>query len=544
MELQRNDGAVGDLFSDGPNAGQIAQGRNRLPPFSFRADRGRGVTAATAAIRFIEDNLKIPTGPNAGEPMKLAPYMKTFIRGAMAKDVTIGVLSVARGNAKSAMSAAVAVAELFGIFNDQPRREILLAASKRDQAEVVWTYCLDLIRSMAPEVQRHINVRYSPKLEIELTGGHKIRAIAADGGGILGTSPTLCIMDERAAWPEPKGTTLENALLTGALKRSGRSLIISTSASSDQHAFSRWLDEDVEGVYRQDHRAPAGAKPDDLGALRAANPGAEHGIGPSLDDLQKSARRAIARGGSTLSAFRLLHLNERITDMELEPLVSVDDWFAVETDDLPERKGEVVIGLDLGGSASMSAAAFFWPQSGRLEVLGWFPSHPGLGDRGQRDGVGNRYLEIAKEGTLFLLGDATVPIAPWIEAVVGHVEDHPIAAVVFDTFKQSEITDGLRAANVRARQVMRRFGPFDGGEDLERFRRSVWDKSMRTAPSLLMRSALSDAVCRRDGQLNPCLDKGRSLGRIDPVAAAVLAVAEGARMTARPQSKGGRVAWA
>ncbi|RNC94021.1 MAG: terminase [Oricola sp.] len=486
----------------------------------------------------------MPTGPKAGEALKLAPYMRKFIKGALAKDVTIGVLSVARGNAKSAMAAAVAVAELFGVIKDQPRREVLLAASKRDQAEVVWTYCLDLIRSMSDDVQARIKVRYSPKLEIELDGDHKIRAIAADGGGILGTSPTLCVMDERAAWPEPKGTTLENALITGALKRSGRSLIVSTSAASDAHAFSRWLDEDIPGVYRQDHRAPAGCQPDDMAAIKAANPGSAHGIGPSLKDLQASARRAMKRGGSTLSAFRLLHLNERVTDLELEPLVTVDDWLRVETDNLPPREGEVVIGLDLGGSASMSAAAFFWPQTGRLESRGWFPSRPGLQDRGRRDGVGGRYQEMQREGTLVTLGDSTVPIAAWIEAVVAHVADQSIAAVAFDTFKQSEISDGLRAANVRARPVLRRFGPFDGGEDAERFRRAVYDKTIRTAPSLLMRSALADAVCRRDGQLNPCLDKSRSLGRIDAVSAAVLAVGEGSRMLGRGPVTAGRLAWA
>ncbi|WP_171060676.1 terminase large subunit domain-containing protein [Poseidonocella sp. HB161398] len=502
------------------------------------------MTVSGDVIRFIEGELKIPTGPKAGQPMKLAPYMKQFIRGSLKKGISISVLSVARGQAKSNMSAAIAVAELFGVFSDQPRREVLIAASKRDQAEVVWTYALDLIRSMPDEVQERITVRYSPKLEIELDGEHKIRAIAADGAGILGTSPTLVIMDERAAWAEPKGSRLESALLTGVIKRGGRTLIISTSASSDQHPFSLYLDEDAEGVYRQEHRAPAGCQPDDLDAIMAANPGAKYGIGPSLKDLQASARRAMKRGGATLTSFRLFHLNQRVTDVELEPLVSVDDWLAIETGDLPPREGEVVIGLDLGGSASMSAAAFYWPMTGRLEARGWFPSRPGLLDRGQHDGVGRRYMEMQREGTLSLLGDATVPIAPWIEEVIAHVADEAVAAVCFDTFKQSEICEGLAKVDVRARQVMRRFGPFDGGEDAERFRRAVWDQTLCCAPSVLMRSALSDAVCRRDAQLNPCLDKGRSLGRIDAVSAAVLAVGEGSRMLGRGPAKKVRMEWA
>lgn len=498
---------------------------------------------STAAIRFIESELKVPTGPKSGDPLKLAPYARKFIKGALLDDVTIAVLSIARGNAKSTYAAALAVAELFGVISDQPRREILLAAGKRDQAEVAWMYALDLIRSMDDGIQARIKVRYSPKLEIELDGEHKIRAIAADGAGILGTSPTLVIMDERASWSEPKGTTLENALLTGAIKRGGRTLIISTSAATDGHPFSRWLDDETEGVFRQEHRAPAGSAPDDLNAIKLANPGAACGIGPNLKDLQAAARRAMQRGGSTLAAFRNLHLNERTADQTLEPVVDVEDWLAVETHQPPARAGDVVIGLDLGGSASMSAAAFFWPQTGRLETHGWFPSRPGLEDRGRRDGVGARYVEMEAEGSLSLMGDSTVPVPDWIAAVISRVEGLPIAAVVFDTFKQSEIGDGLRASDVRARPVLRRFGPFDGGEDMERFRRAVYDRTLRTFPSLLMRSALSEAVCRRDTQLNPCLDKGRSLGRIDAVSAAVLAVGEGSRMLGLGPQKKVRFAW-
>ena len=499
--------------------------------------------ASTAAIQFIE-GLKIPTGRKAGEPMKLAQYQRRFVRGAFADGIRVAVLSVARGNAKSATVASIATAELFGVFSDQPRREILLAAGKRDQAEVVWTYALDLIRAMGDDVQERVKVRYSPKLEIELDGEHKIRAIAADGAGILGTSPTLVICDERASWPEPKGSRLESALLTGSLKRGGKTLVISTSAANDSHPFSRWLDEDEPSTYRQEHRAPPGLEPDDPVAIKAANPGIAAGIAPALKELQAAARRAKARGGADLSAFRLLHLNERINDASNEPLVSLDDWLACETDTLPERAGPLVVGLDLGGSASMSACALFWPETGRLEARGWFPNRPGLRDRGQVDGVGNLYVTMQDEGTLRTLGDSTVPVASWIEAVIEATDGYQIAAVCFDTFKQSEVGDGLRAANLNARQVLRRFGPFDGGEDAERFRRAVYDRHVASPPTALMRSALAEAVCRRDAQLNPCLDKGRSTGRIDAVSAAVLAVGEGSRIIGRGPVRPGRVQWA
>ena len=37
---------------------------------------------STKAIRFLE-TLKIPEGPKAGEPIKLAPIQKKFVKGAL-----------------------------------------------------------------------------------------------------------------------------------------------------------------------------------------------------------------------------------------------------------------------------------------------------------------------------------------------------------------------------------------------------------------------------------------------------------------------------
>ncbi|MCB0321879.1 MAG: hypothetical protein KDD60_13225 [Bdellovibrionales bacterium] len=61
--------------------------------------------------------------------------------------------------------------------------------------------------------------------------------------------------------------------------------------------------------------------------------------------------------------------------------------------------------------------------------------------------------------------------------------------------------------------------------------------------SLLLRSAFADAICLRDPANNLKLAKARSKGRIDPAAASILAVAEGARMLARPKRMA-RMLWA
>lgn len=501
---------------------------------------------STKAIRFLE-SLRIPEGPRAGEPLKLAPFQKQFVKGALADDIDIAVLSVGRGNAKSAISAGLALGALLGVWDAQPRRDVIIAARTRDQARVAWNFGEAFCRSLPDEIQAKLNFRRSPRLEIEYEGEggpHVLRAIAADGKSALGSGPTFVLMDERGHWPADKGDALEAALLTGLGKRAGRALIISTSASDDSHLFSQWIDQPPPRTYVQEHRPEPGVPADDLDSLLQANPGAKHGVGASVDWLRDAAKRAIARGGSALSSFRLYHRNERISGENRDVLLTVDQWLAVEQDTLPPRDGSVVVGIDLGGSASMSAAAFYWPLSGRLEVYGTFPSDPGLLERGQNDGVGDRYLKMFERDELTTLGAKTVPVAPWLSEVWRRIEGETVSAFVADRYKQAELSEAIQRAGISAPIIWRGMGFRDGAEDIERFRRAVFDENVAAPESLLMRSAMADAICLRDPANNLKLAKARSLGRIDAAAATVLAVAEGARQVARPQPKAGRLLWA
>lgn len=501
---------------------------------------------STAAKRFLE-GLRIPEGPLAGKKLMLAPYQAKFVSGALRADTNTAVLSVARGNGKSALSAGLALGALVGAWDKQPHREVLIGARTRDQARIAFEFSVNFMRSLPARWQKQFAVRRSPRLEIEFegrNGPHVLRAIAADGKTVLGTAPTFVLMDERAHWPIDQGDELEHALMSGLGKRGGRALIISTSAADDNHPFSRWLDDDQAGVFRQEHRPAPGLPADEIESLLLANPGCEHGVGASLEWLEAQARRAISRGGSALTSFRLYNRNERVSGETRDLLLTVDEWLACETDDLPPREGVLVIGIDLGGSASMTAAAFYWPETGRLECKGWFPSKPSLRDRGQGDGVGDRYSEMERRGELITLGDRTVPVARWLAEVMTLAEGATIGAMVMDRYKQAELGEAIDQAGIRAPVVWRGMGWRDGNEDCERFRRACFDGRLRSSPSLLLRSAFADAVCLRDPANNLKLAKARSMGRIDAASASVLAVAEGARLTGRPARKGPRLLWA
>lgn len=503
---------------------------------------------ASAALRFLP-RLIVPEGRTAGKRLKLAGYQKQFIRGAFARGVNTAILSIGRGNAKTALSAGVALGHLMGEITRQPKREIIFAARNRDQAKVAFSFLVGFIEGLPEDQQEQFTIRRGSKLEVETAenGGGLARVIAADGKSILGGAPTLAILDERAAWVSEKGDSLENAILSGLGKRDGRALIISTSAPDDANTFSRWLDDPPPGTYVQEHRPEPGLPPDDLESLLIANPGAKEGIGSTPEWLVAQARRAVARGGSALSSFRNLNRNERVASDDRSVLVTVDEWLSAEVspDALPPREGPVVLGIDLGGSRSMTAAAMYWPQSARLEAVAAFACQPSLSDRGAADGVSGRYVEMADRGELITMGETTVPVGRFLADVAARLNGQRPAVICGDRFRHAEFLEALRAASLdRVPCVWRGFGWKDGSEDIERFRRALFEGQVKTTPSLLLRSAFADAITLVDPAANHKLAKGRSLGRIDAAAASVLAVAQGARMVAAPASSTGRLAWA
>lgn len=503
------------------------------------------MTAAETAIDFLE-TLKIPEGAKAGQRLRLAEYQRTFVRGALDPDNMVAVWSIGRGNSKTATSSGIALGATMGAWDPQPKRDVILAARNRDQAKTAFGFIVGFVESLPKAKREKFTIRRGSRLEVEFAGngGGVARCIAADGRSILGGAQTLAILDERSAWEREKGDQLENAILSGLGKRNGKALIISTSAADDTNTFSRWIDAPPPGTYVQEHRPPPGLPADDLDSLLIANPGATEGIGASPEWLLAQARRAIARGGSALSSFRNLNRNERISTENRSVLITTDQWLRCETEDLPPRAGPLVVGLDLGGSSSMSAWASYWPQTQRLECYGAFPGSPSLLDRGQNDAVGGRYQEMQERGELLTFGANVVPVDQFINAMLAKLEGYPIAAVCCDRFRQAEFLEALAKTPLRIVPTWRGQGWLQSGEDCERFRQFVFDQRVRSKPSLLLRSAFSDAVVLVDPTGSAKIAKGRALGRTDAAAASLLAVAEGSRLLARGEKRPARVSWA
>ena len=267
---------------------------------------------------------------------------------------------------------------------------------------------------------------------------------------------------------------------------------------------------------------------------RKANPSLD--VLPSLEETIRKEWAEARDDPDALATFKALRLNMGTADTRENVLVDPFSWERCEARQLPERRGPLVLGLDLGGSGAFTAAAGYWPATGRLEALATCGGVPDLTTRGRRDQVGALYSRMAVAGDLLVQPGRRVPDYGVFITGVLRRWGAP-AVIVADRYKAPELRDALDAGRMpRGRPfVVRGMGWKDGAEDVRRFRRAVQEERIRAPRSLLIRGAMSEArVTGPDPGGNWKLAKntqgGRRLrARDDVAAAAILAVAEADR---------------
>ena len=494
-----------------------------------------GAESDRVAFPYIEtwlERLAISQGPRAGEPFQLLRWQRKFLRGALSPGVSRSAATCGRGNGKSGLVAAIATLYLDGPLA-QPRGEVVVLASSFGQArdavgEQVLYFCggLEKIREAGWRVEDNSN-----RFRITTTSGSRLSVMAADSRRAHGRPGIVAaILDEPAQWPPGVGEKLLAAITTSAGKQTNfRILAIGTRPASPEHWFSRWLEGGAD--YVQIHAALESDPPFQRRTWRKANPSLSHFVHLEAAIRAEAGKAKVDSG--ELAAFRALRLNLGVEEVGRQSLLDAGVWSACEVDVLPPAVGPCVWGIDLGSGHAMSALACYHPSSFRLECVAAFPSDPGLSARSSADHVGGLYQKMLERQELVVTPGRVVVVADLLRTALERYG--PPAVVVADRWRESELRDALDAAGVPASAFSARgMGFHHGGQDVRDFRRAAIDGRIRVQPSLLLRSALSEAVTISDPAGNAKLAKSSEGGRRqaskdDPAASAVLAVAAGER---------------
>ena len=204
-----------------------------------------------------------------------------------------------------------------------------------------------------------------------------------------------------------------------------------------------------------------------------------------------------------------------------------------------------MVGLDLGGSVSMTAAAVCWPATGRLEVFAGLPVPHDLDleQRGRADGVGRRYQQLADQGELWTYpGARTTPVVAFMRDLSAAIHGQRVTLCGLDRYRRAEVGDYLAESGLHWPLVFRGQGlttVAESAADVRAFQRAVIDGWIHPARGgRLMVHAIAESAVKYSTGNHPTLQQGRHRGRIDPLAAAVIAVglAERERMRAPRRS--------
>jgi len=271
------------------------------------------------------------------------------------------------------------------------------------------------------------------------------------------------------------------------------------------------------------------ADPFDPRTWETANPSLSH-----LESLRKVYEREAEESrsdASLLRMFRGYRLNQPVRLDTPDLLLDPDIWKRIEGSET--ATGPLILGIDLGGGMAMSAAAAFFPESGRLEAFATLPANPDLSERGRADAVGNLYRDMADREELHVTPGHAPDVAALVREAVKRYGQP--AAVVCDRYRLRELLDALEATGIGTVPIVTRGqGYLDGSMDVRDFRQACMRGDVTPEVSLLLRFAMSGAVTVSDASGNTKIAKAhegnrRQRHRDDAAAAAVLAVAEGSR---------------
>lgn len=294
---------------------------------------------------FLNQFLSIPKGENARQPFRILPFQRQILRAlfpSSGKRPRQALTSIARGNGKSSLAAAIS---LYFLYADEVESaQVLCVASDLRQAAIVFDAAVRMV-SLNPELAARTKV-YQDKLLVPSTNSAMF-PLPANEGSLQGYDPSAAIVDELAYVPAEVWESV-----TGATGKRDQSLVwaISTPPTTDDsvmHALVTMAKTEPRPDFAfMEWTSDPSHKINCLHCCRAANPA----LGKFLKiDGLRSVQRTMRE-----NSFRRLRLGQFIATAE-DAWLTPEQWAACEQVQQIEDGSPVVLAFD--GSYSGDATA-------------------------------------------------------------------------------------------------------------------------------------------------------------------------------------------
>ena len=496
--------------------------------------------AACHAIKFFRF-LRHSKGEWAGAVVELQPWQQFRVGsvfGWMREDPETGEVlrrfrtaynEVARKNGKSTEAAGIGLYMLDA--DGEPGAEVYSAATRRDQARIVWDEAARMVeRSSA--LRKRVNVlRGRGNMHI-LETHSKFEPLGADVDGLDGLNIHCAVIDElhahrtREVWD-----VLETA--TGARRQPLIWAITTAGFNRDGICYElrEYSVQVLKGLVQDDNwfvyiaTIDEGDDPFDEGCWIKANPNL--GISVKLDDMRQLALKAKAVP-TALNNFLTKRLN--VWTQQAVRWIDLDLWAenagVVPAERLEEKLKGIVCygGLDLSSTTDITAwvMVFPWEDGETVEVISrfWVPEAR-LHDPQNR--YREHYRTWARQGFLTVTPGNAVDYAFVKAQILKDAQTYQLVDLNVDRLFQAhqlatELADeGLRVAGMGQ-------GFLSMAAPMKEFERRLLRKAIRHGNNPVLNWMAGNVSVKMDpaGNLKP--DKSTSQGKIDGIVALVMAL--------------------
>lgn len=480
------------------------------------------MTRAERNIQWIESMCVVPDGKYVGQPVVLTDHQRDWINQIYGSPTRTFILSLARKNAKTALSAFIVLLHLVGP-EAKANSQLYSSAQSRDQAAILFELAAKIVR-YSPDLSEYVRIRDTAKELLCQEIGTFYKALSADASTKYGLSPALVVHDELGQVSGPRSELYEALETASAAQESPLSIIISTQAPTDSDLLSLLIDDALSGADPRNkcvlYTADKELDPFSEDAIRQANPHFDNFM--NREEVLRQASDA-KRLPSRENAYRNLVLNQRVEAKS--PFISREIW-----NENGEEPGDLIGkpvwgGLDLSSVSDLTALVLLGEDGSVLPTF-WLPGD-GLAEKSRNDRV--PYDQWADMGLLETTPGRSIEYQFIAEYLRGVFDDYDVQAINFDRYNLRFLKPWLIRAGFSDDELEKfvEFGQgfFSMSPALRELESCLLQKSLKHSGHPVLTMCAANAVT----QTNPAGDrkftKAKASGRIDGMVALAMAVA-------------------
>lgn len=501
----------------------------RYPDPVGRADR---------MSRFVR-RLRLWEGRFAGTPFHLHPFQEAIIRriyGPSTADgrrlVRLACIWIPRGNAKTTLASALALAHFMGP-EAEAGGQVIQAAADRENAGIAFKHSWEMVKQDGVLRSRVRSIESRKVLNHTKTVS-TLKAISSEAYSKHGMNASFFLADEVHAWPAAEGRKLFKVVTDSMVKREEPLTVVISTAGEGQGglAWDLW-DYSLKvaaGEVEDPTFAPiifaADPKADwrNETAWHAANPAIAAGF-CSLEELRIKARR-IEHFPAEVADFRRFHLNQW-QEGAANPWMDLGIYDAAEpmTDPAELVGRPCSVGVDLSSVEDLTAVVAVFPdgdgEDRAYDVLPmFFLPEAGLVKKADKDRAD--YLKWQEAGLLRVTEGNVVDYAVVIAYVLELAERYDVGDIAIDRWNSTAVTTALQGEGLTVLGFGQGFASMAG--PVKELKRAILKGRFRHGGNPVLRMCFGNVVAETDAAENEKFTKEKSRGRIDGAVAAVMAI--------------------